>query len=533
MIHLLARKRLWRGPQFKVAIVTQGIAAIALLLSIGWFIIRTWHWPLSGDASVMHYIGFLLDTGRSPYRDIWDMDFPGAYLPNWFVQHFFGASAIAWRLYDFLILATIGFAMFVIARPRLGFAALWAASLFALVHGRDGMEQLGQRDLTAGALLVAGVACLLRATRLRRNWLAGLFGILAGGAATIKPSLACYVLLLAQDYALHRPRDKNARQKLYFGFVGWTLPFLLCAGWLYDKGSLEAFWFSVRWIIPLHASLGHVNLTALLYNSIAPFSLLLGAWVVVMGVQRFRTVQPTLSPEKRQERGMLLAAAAFGFVSYFSQQKGYPYHRYPFLIFALLVVGMDLTCALRDDRSSVKWLCSAAILWSSLILAPSSAIKAGNYKWRDQQFQKLLEADLHRVSPDGDLSLLSGHVLCLDSISGCLTELEKLHLVQTSPNLYDEFLFQSPVSATSLLIRDAFWRNLQEHPPRVMIVTDPLFPSGPNHYEKFARWPELDTWLRTHYDLVNDEQPTVAVKWMGRYVTPAGFRLYKAKKYVQ
>src|ERR1700733_12158037 len=109
------------------------------------FCIRTMNWPLVGDASLIHYVAFLIDHGFKPYRDILDLNMPGSYLIDWMVIHILGAGALGSRLYDLLLLLFAGLAMSVIAWRRSRFAALYAACLFALFHGRDGMMQVGQR----------------------------------------------------------------------------------------------------------------------------------------------------------------------------------------------------------------------------------------------------------------------------------------------------------------------------------------------------------------------------------------------------
>jgi hypothetical protein len=50
--------------------------------------------------------------------------------------------------------------------------------------------------------------------------------------------------------------------------------------------------------------------------------------------------------ENQRERRTILCAVLLGAFSYLAQFKGYPYHRYPFLLFLLLLIAIDLTDAL-------------------------------------------------------------------------------------------------------------------------------------------------------------------------------------------
>ena len=44
------------------------------------FVLMSWSWPLTGDASLMHYVVFLMHHGKEPYRDIIDMNLPASYM---------------------------------------------------------------------------------------------------------------------------------------------------------------------------------------------------------------------------------------------------------------------------------------------------------------------------------------------------------------------------------------------------------------------------------------------------------------------
>ena len=130
-----------------------------------------------------------------PYRTIQDQNLPGSYLPDWILQCLFGASSLAWRLYDFGLLAAISASMFLIARRSGRFAAIWASCLLILIHARDGMREAGERDLFASALLTCGVAAFLWAKRSGRIAPAFVFGLAAGSALTVKPTFLLFCLL--------------------------------------------------------------------------------------------------------------------------------------------------------------------------------------------------------------------------------------------------------------------------------------------------------------------------------------------------
>src|ERR1700761_9495357 len=165
---------------------------LAILPCVALFMVRTWHWPLVGDAPLMHYVVFLMDHGRVPYRDIVDINLPGTYLIEGLVIHLFGGGSLAWRIFDFSLVGPVAAAMAAMARPYNWFATVFAATIFLFIHGRDGLIQLGQRDLMSTALLLLAYAFLFRGMRSqedeKRFSAFALFGLCAGVSATVKPT---------------------------------------------------------------------------------------------------------------------------------------------------------------------------------------------------------------------------------------------------------------------------------------------------------------------------------------------------------
>ena len=90
------------------------LLAASLSVSALLFFVWSWHWPLVGDASLMHYIGWLIGRGWAPYREIGDMNMPGSYLIEIAAMHLFGMGDLAWRLFDFALMAAAGASFFVI-----------------------------------------------------------------------------------------------------------------------------------------------------------------------------------------------------------------------------------------------------------------------------------------------------------------------------------------------------------------------------------------------------------------------------------
>ena len=90
--------------------------AVSLTVSALLYFLWSWRWPLVGDASLIHYIGFLIQRGWAPYRQLGDMNMPGSYLIEIAAMHVFGMGDLAWRLFDFTLLILASAAFFVVTR---------------------------------------------------------------------------------------------------------------------------------------------------------------------------------------------------------------------------------------------------------------------------------------------------------------------------------------------------------------------------------------------------------------------------------
>jgi hypothetical protein len=209
---------------------TQAIAifyyllAACLITSALLFFLWSWHWPLVGDASAMHYLVFLMQRGWIPYRQLGDQQFPGAYLIEFAGMRIFGMSSLSWRVYDFVLLGIASFAFFAVTRScrkqrdhiSTGdrnidwLPGLFSACLFILIHGRDGLEQSGQRDFVMAVMLLGATAFLFAAVRQNWLWLSAAFGLMSGLACSIKPTVLplSFAQLAFACYICHRSRQR-------------------------------------------------------------------------------------------------------------------------------------------------------------------------------------------------------------------------------------------------------------------------------------------------------------------------------------
>jgi hypothetical protein len=479
------------------------------------FIVATWRWPLAGDASLIRYAVFLTQHGFAPYRDILDINMPGAYLTDWLVVHLFGDSSAGWRIFDFLLIAAAGLSMQSIAGKGLRLIGWIAAGVLLLLHGRDGVPQAGQRDLVMAVLLLGAYACLYRSIHRNIPLWTGMAGFLASWAATIKPTVLPFVLVLAVFSAILLRNRSHALRHAAWGAAGTLLPFAAVFLYLWKWHSLRAFWCTLQGIVRVHAGLDRRSLAFLLIHSVSPIMIVVALWAVVAWRQNWR----------QWERTGLALAIGFGLFSYVLQGKGYPYHRYPLLAFLLLIMGIDFAASLRGTGWR-KWIAAAAGACVMLYFVPVSVIEAARYDSQDQEFITTLRGDLKDLGGQS----LSGRIQCLDTTAGCVTTLYRMRLVQATGLLYDCYVLMPHQTPATLAIRRQYLAEWQSHPPEIFIVSDQMCLSDFPGFAKLQNWPDFHQFLQQHYVPRTERTPPAQVKWWSGQRQPRSYRMYIRRK---
>ena len=527
----LASRAFWGLSLFYAALST------VLVLCAAAFVVSSWHWPLVGDAPLMHYVVFLMEHGLAPYRQIVDLNQPGTFAVEAAVMALFGKGALAWRVFDLLLLGATGVAMAAICRddrPWAWFPALFAAVTFALIHGRDGLIQLGQRDLLMATLLAAAYALLfqvVRSVNRERYGLSLAAGLCLGAAASVKPDAVVLAPVLLGLIAFEL---RHRRWKLHLGAAcaGVLLPLLASFVFLLREHALAAYVELMVHLAPYHASTWRLSPRELLVGAVSSVMLpLFCLWVPVFVMERrWRWFEDRL----------LLAGFLFGVFSFYLQGRGYPYHRYPSEVFLLLLAGIAFTDALRPrtvpvvqtsrSRSSrliLQGCAGAGLVFGALVVVPRSLVQVIHFDWHHDAFQQALRADLTSLGGSG----LNGQVQCLEMAGGCITTLYGMQLVESSGFLYDCYLYPTEDQAVAHTAereryRRAFMSAFLAHPPRALVVSSDECGPPDFQYRKLARWPWLDAYLGDHYRLVREHRPTELESWGGRPALPNGYRIY-------
>jgi len=540
----------------------RAVVAVPILCAV-MFGITSLRWPLVGDASLMHYIVFLVERGFAPYKDIVDVNLPGTYIAGWIVMHLFGDGALAWRLYDLALGLAAAGAMAAIAWPYDRLAGVFAGALFILIHGRDGMAELGQRDLLMAVVLLWSVAFTLYALRRRQVLFISLAAALAGFAFTIKPTaLLFWIATLVFTTLLQRSREKSPlssfggsaglqpceiadeikglqpravlpaptdalhsgnswkpSQWLHNGIWPFLLAPAIALGFLIHTRSLDSFWFIATRLIPLHNSLlrfpNSYFLLHILPSTLIPLSLLC---LVVLYLRKNERI--TLLNETE----VLLALNVLcGLLSFYVQRKALPYHRYPADAFLLLLLCLIFFRSLEDTHASATLRIASAtgILFAAFILAPQSLARTFRLRSSPSGFSRLLQQDLTQLGGPS----LDGNVQCIDFTAGCITTLYRMKLTQSTGFLYDCYALQPDSDPVAQQYRRAFWNALVAHNPRVLVLTDEDCGHG-HSFDKLLRWPQLNTFITSRYTLYKQVTPPDPIRWTDIAEPPYSYRIY-------
>lgn len=475
------------------------------------FVGTSWRWPLVGDATYLHYVVLLMRSGMRPYADIADMNLPGAYLLEGWVMRVMGGGSLGWRMWDLLLLAVASGAMAYLLRVKGWVAGVFAAGLFALLHGQDGVIMAGERDFIVAVLLVAAVALLVRGVRAENSawwcWLG--FGVVAGWAVTVKPTVGL-ILVVGIGWTVRVLRRRGAAWKRAAGLVaaGLMMPVVVQGVWLWRWGVVAAFGEALTGIVRYHAGLGHRPMAYLLAHSVSPVAVLVGVWVVCAAVLRRGWGGP--------ERGLLLLCAGCGWVSYAAQGKGFSYQRYPFLVFLLVVMVWDFFDAAAARGAWVRWIGVTGIV-AGAAFAGRFAQKAAGFDQREPV--RPLVADLHAL---GGKDL---RVQCMDTAGACVDAMYADRRVQATGFVYDCYLLDGR-SAVVAGLRRRFWEQVERHPPGVFVVTDSVCYDGARSFGKYAGWPEFSGYLAKEYALREERQPTEMQRYWSRATLPFAYRIY-------
>jgi hypothetical protein len=502
---------------------------------------RSSRWPLMHDAALLHYVVFLMDHGHAPYRDIVEMNMPGAYMAEWAGIHLLGGGDRGWWIYDSL-LALLGTAASAwIAGPRCRSAGVAAGALAYLDHRSVGPSDTGQRDYLIAVLLLAAFGCLFHAVRSRRPapshaWIAA-FTALCGLAASVKPPVIAFAVLFVAVVYWRNRRAPSRYRMLLWSLLGALVPAAAVAIFLARWGVTRDFFATARGLVPWYAALARLPLLDLFCNAAYDnrrLALLATSALACLLLDRAAQTatsreapshnsEPLNREPRNWESHMLALAALCGLALFLAQGKGWSYHLATETAFLALWAMLQLDRALQtrppqpplppDTPPRLRRLRRAAATtalialiatWATVALAAQGLFAHRHDDPSLNDAVPALQADLTALAGPPGTQSLSGRVQCLDmTAAGCINVLYRLNLVQSTGFIYDFYLFPQHGNPVTRHLQQRFLQQLTAHPPEAIVLSAHTWPDGCFGYEQLARWPDFAAWLAARYHLAH------------------------------
>ena len=462
-----------------------GVAGTAL-----WVTVRSLHWPLVHDAPLMHYVAARILDGAVPYRDLFDMNFPGVYLAHLLALVLLGGGDGGFRVFDLALLGATLAGLALALRPFGPVAITAATALFWLFHVAGGAWRAGQRDLILCAPLAWMAAAAVAYAGHPRPRTLGLAGLWLGVAVWVKP----HALLLGPALvwlAWIGPPGVTRARTLGVLALGLAAPAVPILGWLAATGGLGAFLDIVGgYLVPLYSRVGRVPLLPTLAGWDVGPSLLVaaGLWTLggVVAIGRAGATDHRLL--------ILGAGVVYGVLHFVAQGKGWAYHLYPLALFAVALGAAGLGAAVAARRPV-----AAAVLVTALVLIGADLRAKGTLNL-DSSWIAESRARAHAAAAAlRPLVAQGGTVQVLDTTAGGIHALYLLRARQPTRFLYD-FPFYHDVDTPYIRrLRAELLEGLRAAPPAAVVLFAHGWPSG--GYERLAAFPDLARWLESEYRL--------------------------------
>jgi dolichyl-phosphate-mannose-protein mannosyltransferase len=447
---------------------------------VGWL---SMPWPLIHDAPIMHYIAWRISEGAVPYRDLFDMNFPGVYLLHLLALKTFGAGDAGWRVFDLLWLGLASSLIVALARPWGRLAAVGGALFFAAYHLGGGAWQAGQRDFLLCPFLLTGALDVVLWRERGRGWMLGLAGLAIGAGVTIKPHAMLFGLALIPLVLVAAPRGRRglASATLIGGVL--VVPFAV-VWWLAAIGGLEA-WREIvsGYLVPFYSRLGR-SASWTVYRW--------ALWPAIAGVFALSIGHALASRRLSFRHAVVLIGLGYGLVHYVAQGKGWEYHLEPLAAFAAVLLCSEVAAVLRSRPIVIGAPLIAGLAILAVLLGRTGTLNAeANWIWDKERQVRLLTEDLGGRLRPGDL------VQVLDTTDGGVHALLRLGVVEPTRFLYDFHFFHDTDQPVIRALRAELMAGLDLSPPRFVVLFRRGWPSGSER--RIDDFPELARRLRGDY----------------------------------
>ncbi len=482
-----------------------GLLMVAVLIS-------SYGWRMEHDTPHLHYAAFMSqEFGRLPYRDIYELNFPGALGFHAIIVGLFGPGDLAFRCVDIASVLLLAALTTRLLWPWGKLAAVSAAVIFPAIYLGNGQVLSLQRDYL-GVILVA---VSLNAVTLRcgRDKRMGGIGLIFSCAGLIKPHLligAPAVFWLA--LRLEKPHASIGRG-LIAAATGALIPIAVVCFWLGFDG-LASLWDIVCYYLPLYSEINgdfriledsaalQYRLSKLFVNN--PFG-----WWFIAATAGYALLARQSNQARIWAIGFAVLCIAYG-VSVFIAGKYWAYHQLPFAYFC--VVG---SCLLLSNMPDKKWhwhtLCAPLVV-VALVFSTINHLQV-----YPRLIARQLASDTSIFSPKGGrVDEIANHLRqraqpgdfgqALDTTGGAVHAMLEVEMPLATSFIYDYHFYHHTTEPYIQQLRRRFIQELEAKAPRFVIeitARNKPFVKGLHTTREFS---ELRRLLNQHYAVYVQEK---------------------------
>lgn len=486
--------------------------ASALLLAV-----LSLRWPIANDLPIMLYEGYLIhDVGRVPYRDFFEMNFPGTMLLYEFLHWITDGNAFACRIAELSALAATVLFTCIALRSHGLRSGILAAACFTIAFLSLGPNASLQREFFCTVLLAASAALVFETDRRgAKRWPVWLCcGSLAGIAAGIKPPTVLlwmpFLLMAAFEQRGSTREDwrcrlvQTGRRTIPF-VLGMLLPLALLAGQLAYHGGFSSFVEIAYNYAPLYTKIsgdGRVYPPGVLtfldrYLADTLPRLVVTPFAVVGFLGLIRV--PRIKNERLVSQTAAVCALVPCALLYLPiGGKFWLYHQIPLFYAMALCAGLSVSRG-RSKESSVA-------AWPTVILCVAIAASLP-LKQLGRELQMWKEGKTHVVrggAVEAAATYLMNHtepsatIMPLDVSSGAIHALYLARRPLYGRFIYDFQFYHHTGHPYIRALKDEMIAQLRGGEPDIVLLCDSWRPYG---YTCEA-FPELEAILRRDYMLV-------------------------------
>ncbi len=458
------------------------------------------------DPPLFFYVSFLIEHGKVPYRDIFEMNVPGTYLAYSIIGRISHYNELGIRCADLLILLVIAILNWLWMK-RIDSRSAWFGSVvWSLSYLGIGPEMSLQREYLILVPLLGGILISDLKNQNQKFWLSIASGICFGIAATIKPhSLVGLIVVLAFQYV--NSRNYYIRKILVPTLIGVLLPIIAFGIWLYVVGGLRDFidiafnyWPLYTHLSGQYATISGTARFVYLFQKIRTFAGL-SLWIAaaLLGSYVAFFVASMNQLQKRQVSILLFLALAYTIYPIFAGQ----FFTYHWLLYLFFIIQLSSLCLVKQPTELRPVQRMFPVLVLLFVILASLPVRVFFSMITNDSPDKR-EARVIQLSDFLKKNVASGDtVQPLDWTGGTVHALLRSKTLIATPFIYDFHFYHHVSNSYIQKLRNRFLRDLRNSKPRFILqVTDEDKPwvSGADTTREFK---ELQSILDEHYKIVS------------------------------